>query len=153
MRESWNEHKALLLLKKWLDENKWEGTAHFRKLNSSLYEFLYRTLGMNAAFEKLGLNYSDFKKSKGKHLRIRSDHEVINDLHDFIKVGKWEGVRHLSIHHSLFHRELSRIGFPEAFQKLGLDYKNYRYAVWNTNNILIELEQIIKNKEWKGVYI
>lgn len=126
MRRSWNEHDALLLLQKWISEQKWEGTAHFRRYNSSLYEFLYRTIGMDTAFDKLGLNYSDFKKSKGKYLKIRSDEEVISDLHNFIQAGKWKGSKHLSRHHSLFHRELSRIDFSKAFEKLGLDYKDYR---------------------------
>jgi len=151
MRRSWNEDKALFLLKKYLDEGRWEGVTHFRKKNTPLYEYLYRTMGMHAAFEKLGLNYSDFKKSKGKRVKIRSDEEVTNDLYHFIQSNKWRGASHLNKHHSNFHRELSRLGFPEAFKKIGLDYKDYRHAIWDKNEILKDLEIIINNQEWQGV--
>jgi len=152
VRESWNEPKALLLLQKWIEEDKWEGTTHFRKHNSSLYEFLYRTMGMDTEFEKLGLDYDDFKKSKGKHLKVRPEKEVLNDLNALIESGKWQGPKHLSIHHSSFHRELNRIGYQNAFEKLDLDYKDYRYAVWSKDEILSELEKVIENKEWHGIY-
>ena len=39
--------------------------------------------------------------------------------------GKWKDVRHLQVNHSRLYRELSRIGFPEAFHRIGLDYNNY----------------------------
>lgn len=150
MRITWNEHSALSLLRNWIDDGKWEGTVHFRKHNSSLYEFLYRTIGMDSAFKKLGLKYSDFKKSKGKHQKIRQDKEVINELHSLIKENKWKGVRHLQKNHSLLYREISRIGFAQAFNRIGLDYKEFRYTIWNQDDMLNELKEIIENEEWKG---
>lgn len=126
------------MLKKWIDDGKWEGTIHFRKHNSSLYEFLYRTMGMDAAFRKLGLNYSDFKKSKGKHQKIRQEKEMIHELHSLIIENKWKGVRDLQENHSLLYRELSRIGFVEAFDRLGLDYKDDRYKIWNQDDFCFD---------------
>ena len=150
MRTSWTEETALSLLKKWIDDGKWDGTVHFRKHNSSLYEYLYRSFGFHAAFEKLGLDYTDFKKSKGKQLKNRNDEVVIHELQILLQKGRWKGVRHLQIHHSLLYRELSRIGFPEAFQRIGLDYSHYRNTRWNEENILIHLEEWIDRGEWEG---
>src|SRR3954451_21637914 len=115
MRTYWNEHSALSMLKKWIDDEEWEGTVHFRKHNSSLYEYIYRTIGLDSAFRTIGLNYSDFKKSKGKRLKGRKDEKVINELHSLIREGEWKGVRHLQENNSLLYRELSRIGFAKAF--------------------------------------
>ena len=52
--------------------------------------------------------------------------------------------------HSLLYRELSRIGFPEAFHQIGLDYKNFRHAIWDQENILQDLKDLIDNGEWEG---
>jgi len=150
VRTSWNERKALHMLKKWIVEGNWKGTAHFRKHNPSLYEYLYRTMGLDTAFRKLGLNYSKFKKSKGKHQLKRKDEEVITELHTLIESGKWKGIRNLQVNHSPLYRDLSRIGFREAFDKLGLDYKAYRHAIWTQEEILEEFEKIIESGEWKG---
>ena len=95
MKVSWNESKALLLLQKWIGGNKWKWTpqtTHFKKHNFSLYGFLYRTKGMNTVFEKLGLDYDVFNKSKGKHLKVRPEKEVLNDLNALIEPGKWQGL-------------------------------------------------------------
>src|SRR3954454_19274399 len=115
MPTSWNDHSALSMLKKWIDDEKWEGTIHFRKHNSSLYEYLYRVMGLDSAFSKLGLNYSDFKKSKGRRQKGREDEKVIKELLSLIREDKWKGVRHLQVNNSLLYRELSRIGFVKAF--------------------------------------
>ena len=80
MPTSWNDHSALSMLKKWIDDEKWEGTIHFRKHNSPLYEYLYRVMGLDSAFSKLGLNYTDFKKSKGRRQKGREDEKVIKEL-------------------------------------------------------------------------
>lgn len=150
-RTSWNEDSALFALKKWIDDGKWDGTTHFRKNNTSVYEYLYRTIGLESAFEKLGLNYADFKKSVGKRTKIRPDEEVINELHSLTSNGNWKGIRHLQINHSTLYTELSRIGFKNAFNKLGLDYKNFRYATWSQQDILNELKEMINKGEWQGV--
>jgi hypothetical protein len=107
-------------------------------------------MGLDSAFRKLGLNYSDFKKSKGKRQKSRKDEKVINELHSLIREGKWKGVRHLQENYSLLYRELSRIGFAKAFDKLGLDYKNFRNAIWSQEDILNELKEIIDKGEWEG---
>lgn len=150
VRESWNPDLALRMLKDWIVNGKWEGTTHFRKHNSSLYEYLYRTMGLDEAFDRLGLDYQDFKKSKGKRKIKRDDDEVIEELKHIIQNGKWKGIRYLQENNSLLYRDLSRIGFHKAFKKLGLDYKDYRYAIWTREEILQELEQVLKNGEWQG---
>lgn len=152
MRKSWNEQKSLLLLEKWINEGRWKGTAHFRKHNTPLYEFIYRTMGMSKAFEKIGLNYSKFKKGHGEKARERSIEDITNDLHYLIKTNQWQGPTYLYGHNSKLHRELSRIGFQKAFKCIGLDYREYRHAIWDESNILSELQQVIQNKEWQGAY-
>ena len=150
LKTQWDEESALDLLEKWIDDGNWDGTVHFRKHNSSLYEYLYRAIGLSVAFEKLGLDYSDFKKSKGKRPNRRKDEVVINELHSLIREGEWRGVRDLQENHSLLYRELSRIGFPEAFHQIGLDYKKFRHAIWDQENILQDLKDLIDNGEWEG---
>lgn len=146
----WDEDKALFLLKNWIDEGEWKGTTHFRKHNSSLYEFLYRSVGLNKAFKQIGLNYSDFKRSQGKHQKGRKEEESLNELYHLITHNQWKGIRHLQLHHSLLYRELSRIGFAQAFSRLGLDDKAFRRTSWNQDQMLKELKEIIERKEWKG---
>lgn len=149
-KEKWSKQRALSLLKQWIKDNKWQGTAHFRRHNTSLYEYLYRTIGMNNAFKEIGLDYTDFKKSQGKRIIQRKDSEVIYDLYNLIHQNKWQDAKHLQLNDSRFYRELSRIGFPEAFSRIGLDYRDYRYAIWSEKNILEELKNIVDNGEWKG---
>jgi hypothetical protein len=151
LRTSWTEETALSLLKNWIDEGKWDGTVHFRRHNSSLYEYIYRSIGFYAAFERLGLDYADFKKNKGKQLKNRNDKVVIHELQTLMNEGKWKDVRHLQVNHSRLYRELSRIGFPEAFHRIGLDYKTIRNARWDKENILIDLKDFIDRGEWEGV--
>src|SRR5699024_1085580 len=146
----WNKEFALESLKHWINDGEWEGTAHFRKHNSSLYEYLYRTFGMEVAFKKIGLDYETFKKSKGKKIRHRSDKEVLQDLLCWINEGKWINVKDLQVNHQRFYREISRIGFKEAFDQLGLDYRDYRYHLWDENSILKQLKNVIDNDEWEG---
>lgn len=42
------------------------------------------------------------------------------------------------------------MGFKEAFDRLGLDYKNFRHTIWSQEDILKELKEIIDKDEWKG---
>jgi len=151
LRRSWDETTALTMLKKWIIESRWKGTAHFREHNSSLYEYLYRTMGLDAAFKKIGLDYANYKKSVGKKQKARKTEEAIQELQTLIEKGQWEGVRHLQRTNSSLYRELSRIGFPEAFHQLGYDYKSYRYTIWSREKILNELRKIIESGEWQGV--
>lgn len=141
---------ALQMLSQWIAAGKWEGTVHFRQHNSSLYEYLYRTMGLQEAFHKIGLDYNNFKRNSGKQQIHRDDTEVIEELRNIIQSEKWRGIRHLQENHSLLYRDLSRIGFVEAFNKLGLDYKQYRYTIWTKEKILKELSQVLENGEWKG---
>src|SRR5690625_3788322 len=97
MRRNWNDREALCRLQQWINDGKWQGTSHFRKFNSSLYEYLYRTTGMTSAFSKLGFDYLDFKKSKGKPQVHRAEQDVIQDLASFIQNDRWEGIRHLQV--------------------------------------------------------
>ena len=150
MRSKWNKQQALSLLRKYIDDDKWNGTAHFRKHHPSLYEYIYLTMGMEAAFEALELNYSDFKKSQGKYIKVRTDEEIINELHSLIRNNKWNGIRDLQLNHSLLYRELTRMGFEKAFNKLGLDYRDYRQTIWNQDAMLSELKELIEEEQWKG---
>jgi len=52
LKMQWNKQVDLESSKHWIDKGEWQGTAHFRKHNSFLYEYLYRTFGMDIAFEK-----------------------------------------------------------------------------------------------------
>ena len=51
-------------------------------------------MGLDFAFRKLGLNYSDYKKSKGRRQKGREDEKVINELYTLIREDKWKGVRY-----------------------------------------------------------
>lgn len=104
MRTLWDEHMALSMLKKWIDDGKWRGTTHFRKYNTSLYEYLYRTMGLNTAFEKIDLRYSNFKKHKGKKQKEKDIEKVIQELDTLIKEDQWKGIRDLQLNHSFLYR-------------------------------------------------
>jgi len=67
------------------------------------------------------------------------------------------GAKYLSIHHSSFHRELNRIGYQNAFERLGLEYNSplleeggYRNIVFIIAgilaNLIIRLGQIVEGK-------
>lgn len=150
MRSKWDSQDALLQLKKWIEDGKWRGTIHFRQYNTSLYEYLYRTFGLEDAFKKIGFNYIDFKKKQGKRLKKRSEQEINQDLQNLIQSNQWEGVRDLQLNHSLLYRELSRIGFAEAFRRIGLDYRNYRKVIWTRDDVLQELKAVINEGKWQG---
>ena len=123
MKTQWDEESALDLLEKWIDDGNWDGTVHFRKHNSSLYEYLYRAIGLPVAFEKLGLDYSDFKKSKGKRPNRRKDEVVINELHSLIREGGWRGVRDLQENHSLHTGNYPELVFQKPFIRLAWTIK------------------------------
>lgn len=150
MRKSWDEKTALTLLKKWIIEGSWRGTTHFRRHNSSLYEYLYRTMGLDTAFEKIGFHYEDYKKSTGKKRKERDAEDAIHELQKLIEKGNWQGIRHLQRTNNSLYRDLSRIGFPKAFHQLGFDYKQFRYAIWDQEKVLNELKEVIDSGEWKG---
>lgn len=150
MRHTWDKHHALSILKKWLDDGNWEGTAHFRKHNPDLYEYLYVTMGMDAAFEQLNLDYDDYKKSAGKFVEERSDEEILEQLYSLIVENEWKGIRDLQVNHSQLYREVKRMGFEEAFNRMGLDYREYGYTTWNEDKVLDELREIVESGRWRG---
>jgi len=100
--------------------------------------------------KKIGLDYESFKKSKGKKIRHRPEKEVPQDLLYWINEGKWVNAKDLQVNHQRFYRKISRIGFKEAFHKLGLDYGKYRYHLWNEDDILGRLKDLIDNNKWEG---
>ena len=58
VNEQWNEEKMLAALKQWIDSGNWNGTGHFAENKGKLYKSIYKSFGMEEAFEKLGLNFS-----------------------------------------------------------------------------------------------
>ena len=65
-RIKWTEKMILEALKNWVNEGKWNGMKDMKKNNPSLYFAIYKNLGFEEAFKRIGLDYADFKKTNKK---------------------------------------------------------------------------------------
>ena len=147
----YTEAKLLNALQKWINEGKWKGAYHFSIHNPKIYNHIYKKMGMEKAFEKLGLNYDDFKKKKSRH-RGLTEEKGLEELYKWIQDGNWKGVKDLERNYKKLFTVINRMGFEEAFQKINLNFKDYEYTrkKWNEKFILTELKGILDRDDWKG---
>lgn len=140
-----DEKTALIQLKSLIENNNWSGIRDLQINNSPLYFALSR-LGLEHSFNKIGLNYKDYGYI------YMTDNRALHELKNIINNKEWKGIRHLKQHNTNLYNYIQRyIGFTDAFNLIGLDYKEYKLSnTWSKDTVLINLNKIIKNNEWEG---
>lgn len=164
VNEQWHKEKMLTELKDWIESGKWSGTGHFMKFNKKLYSSIYKYIGMEEAFKILGLSYKDFVIQEG-YPRERIERETLLELKKLMESNKWRGVDHLRTANYFLYISLNRLGFEEAFNRLGLKYEDYKLikedkvktdasrsinSKWTEKAILSGLKKWIDEGKWKG---
>lgn len=164
VNEQWYEEKMLTELREWIESGKWGGTGHFMKYNKKLYSIIYKYIGMEEAFGKLGLSYKDFVIQEG-YPRERIERETLLELKKLVRSDKWRGIDHLKTENYFLYISLNRLGFEEAFNQIGLQYEDHKLIKrekeekassksgeikWTREAILSELKRWIDDGKWKG---
>ena len=146
----WTEEIILKELKKWIDEGKWNGVKDLQKNNRKLYFAVYKKIGFEEAFKRIGLDYSGFKKTNKKW----TDETILSELKKWIDEGKWQGSGHLHQNYrKLYDAIYNYMGFEEAFKKLGLDYKEYAIIekTFSEEETIEELKKWVTEGKWEGL--
>ena len=149
-RIKWTEEMILKELKNWINEGKWNGMKDMQKNNRPLYFAIYKNLGFEEAFKRIGLNYADYKKTKKKW----TEEKILAELEHWLSEGKWEGSGHLHKNYrKLYDAIYNYMGFEVAFEKLGLNYKEYAIIEkdFGEEETVEALKKWVEEDRWEGM--